>query len=189
MLAVSMLFTPLLLNAACHAQSISFQQAEQSVLQDSYTTKASQALQQASQLEAEAIKGLGLPRVDLNVRAYAFHNEMDVPLGAVKNNLEQSLSDGVNNQINEWQSANPNIGGLADPLKDGLNQTIHNGVGLIPDESQVVLDDQVIRPTVSVMMPLYTGGLTSSAKEAANIKAQRSQLNAKQQQDVQRYEL
>ncbi|WP_228147421.1 TolC family protein [Acinetobacter sp. ANC 3813] len=189
MLAVSMLFTPLLLNAACHAQSISFQQAEQSVLQDSYTTKASQALQQASQLEAEAIKGLGLPRVDLNVRAYAFHNEMDVPLGAVKNNLEQSLSDGVNNQINEWQSANPNIGGLADPLKDGLNQTIHNGVGLIPDESQVVLDDQVIRPTISVMMPLYTGGLTSSAKEAANIKAQRSQLNTKLQQDVQRYEL
>ncbi len=188
-LAVSMLFTPLLLSAACHAQSISFQQAEQSVLQDSYTTKANQALQQASQLEAEAVKGLGLPRVDLNVRAYAFHNELDIPLGAVKNNLEQSLSDGVNNKIDEWQNANPNIGGLADPLRDGLNQTIHNGVGLIPDESQVVLDDQVIRPTVSVMMPLYTGGLTSSAKEAANIKAQRSQLNTKQQQDLQRYEM
>lgn len=39
------------------------------------------------------------------------------------------------------------------------------------------------------MMPLYTGGLTTSAKELANIKAQRSQLTSKQQQDVQRFEL
>lgn len=186
----SSIFTvSLLFSSLCLAQSISFQQAEQNVLQDSYSTKANQALQQASQLEAEAVKGLGLPRVDLNVRAYAFHNELDIPLGAVKSNLEQSLSNGVNSKIDEWQNSNPNLGGLADPLKEGLNQTIHDGVGLIPDEYQVALNDQVIRPTVSVMMPLYTGGLTSSAKEVANIKAQRTLLNTKQQQDVQRFEL
>lgn len=186
----SSIFTvSLLFSSLCLAQSISFQQAEQNVLQDSYSTKANQALQQASQLEAEAVKGLGLPRVDLNVRAYAFHNELDIPLGAVKSNLEQSLSNGVNSKIDEWQNSNPNLGGLADPLKEGLNQTIHDGVGLIPDEYQVALNDQVIRPTVSIMMPLYTGGLTSSAKEVANIKAQRSLLNTKQQQDVQRFEL
>jgi len=166
------------------AESISYMQAEQTILKDSYTTQANQALQQASQLEAEAIQGLGLPRVDLNVRAYAFHNEVDLPLGALKNNLEQSLSNGVNNKIDEL-----NLGGFADPLKEGLKQPIHDGVGLIPDESTVTLDDQVIRPTVSVIMPLYTGGLTSSAKEIAHIKAQRSQLNSKQQQDVQRFEL
>ncbi len=186
----SSIFTvSLLFSSLCLAQSISFQQAEQNVLQDSYSTKANQALQRASQLEAEAVKGLGLPRVDLNVRAYAFHNELDIPLGAVKSNLEQSLSNGVNSKIDEWQNSNPNLGGLADPLKEGLNQTIHDGVGLIPDEYQVALNDQVIRPTVSIMMPLYTGGLTSSAKEVANIKAQRSLLNTKQQQDVQRFEL
>ncbi len=179
----------LLCSSVCLAQSISFQQAEQNLLQDSYTTKANQALQQASQLESEAVKGLGLPRVDLNVRAYAFHNELEVPLGALKNNLEQTLSDGVNNKIDEWQASNPNLGGLADPLKNDLNQAIHNGVGLIPDSSQVDLNDQVVRPTISMMMPLYTGGLTSSAKEAARLKAQRSQLNTKQQQDVQRFEL
>ncbi|RZJ23986.1 MAG: TolC family protein [Acinetobacter sp.] len=166
------------------AESISYVQAEQTILKDSYTTQANQALQQASQLEAEAIQGLGLPRVDLNVRAYAFHNEVDLPLGALKNNLEQSLSNGVNNKIDEL-----NLGGFADPLKEGLKQPIQDGVELIPDESTVTLDDQVIRPTVSLIMPLYSGGLTSSAKEIAQIKAQRSQLNSKQQQDVQRFEL
>ena len=171
------------------AQSISYAQAEQSVLNDSYSTQANQALQQASQLEAEAAKGLGLPRVDLNVRAYAFHNEVDIPLDSFKNNLEQTLSNGVNSQIDQWQNSNPNIGSLADPLRNGVNQTIHSGVGLFPDSANVVLEDQVIRPTVSILMPLYTGGLTSSAKEVANIKAQRSQLNTQQQQDIQRFEM
>lgn len=167
------------------AQSISYAQAEQSILKDSYSTQANQALQQASQLEAEAVKGLGLPRVDLNVRAYAFHNEADIPLDSFKNNLEQTLSQGINDRVNQQNL--PSI--IADPLKEGLNQTIHSGIGLFPDSANVILEDQVIRPTVSVLMPLYTGGLTSSAKEVASIKAQRSQLNTQQQQDLQRFEL
>lgn len=167
------------------ADSISYMQAEQAILKDAYSTQASQALQQASQLEAEAVKGLGLPRIDLNVRAYAFHNEVDIPLDSFKNNLEQTLSQGINDRIDQVNLP-PNI---SDPLKQGLNQTIHSGIGLFPDSSNVVLEDQVIRPTVSILMPLYTGGLTSSAKEVANIKAQRSQLNSKQQQDLQRFEI
>lgn len=167
------------------AQNISYAQAEQSVLTDSYSTQANLALQQASKLEAEAVKGLGLPRVDLNVRAYAFHNEVDIPLDSFKNNLEQTLSQGINDRINQENLPS----GIADPLKQGLNQTIHSGVGLFPDLANVILEDQVIRPTVSVLMPLYTGGLTSSAKEVASIKAQRSQLNTQQQQDIQRFEL
>ncbi|MDK1683946.1 TolC family protein [Acinetobacter terrestris] len=167
------------------AQSISYAQAEQSVLNDSYSTQANQALQQAAKLEAEAAKGLGLPRVDLNIRAYAFHNEVDIPLDSFKNNLEQTLAQGINDRVNQQNLPS----GIADPLKEGLNQTIHSGVGLFPDSANVILEDQVIRPTVSVLMPLYTGGLTSSAKEVANIKAQRSQLNTQQQQDIQRFEL
>ena len=167
------------------AQNIGYAQAEQSVLTDSYSTQANLALQQASKLEAEAVKGLGLPRVDLNVRAYAFHNEVDIPLDSFKNNLEQTLSQGINDRINQENLPS----GIADPLKQGLNQTIHSGVGLFPDSANVILEDQVIRPTVSVLMPLYTGGMTSSAKEVASIKAQRSQLNTQQQQDIQRFEL
>jgi outer membrane protein TolC len=38
-------------------------------------------------------------------------------------------------------------------------------------------------------MPLYTGGLISSAKELANLQAQKSKLNSKQQQDLQKLEI
>ncbi|MFC3505960.1 TolC family protein [Acinetobacter pseudolwoffii] len=168
-----------------YAQTLSFQDAEKQLLQSSYSSQAYQSLEQASKLEAEAVKGLGLPRVDLNVRAYAFHNELDIPLDALKNNLEQSLTNGLNNKIDEFNLAE----NIANPLKEGLQQPIHDGVGLIPDTSKVVLEDQVIRPTVSMMMPLYTGGLTHSAKEIANLQVGRSQLSNQQQQDTQRFEL
>ena len=174
-----------------YAQSISFQDAEQQLLQRSYSSQAFQSLEQASKLEAEAVKGIGLPRVDLNIRAYAFHSEVDIPLKQFKNNLENSLSQGVNGRLNEWEASNgvDLPAGITDPLREGLNNTIHSGVGLIPDTSNVVLEDQVIRPTVSVMMPLYTGGLTRSAKEIANIQSGRSKLSNQQQQDTQRFEL
>ncbi|WP_180012785.1 TolC family protein [Acinetobacter sp. YH16031] len=174
-----------------YAQSISFQDAERQLLQRSYSSQAFQSLEQASKLEAEAVKGIGLPRVDLNVRAYAFHSEVDIPLKQFKNNLENSLSQGVNGRLNEWEASNgvDLPAGITDPLREELNNTIHSGVGLIPDTSNVVLEDQVIRPTVSVMMPLYTGGLTRSAKEIANIQSGRSELSNQQQQDTQRFEL
>ncbi|WP_313482693.1 TolC family protein [Acinetobacter variabilis] len=174
-----------------YAQSISFKDAEQQLLQRSYSSQAFQSLEQASKLEAEAVKGIGLPRVDLNVRAYAFHSEVDIPLKQFKNNLENSLSQGVNGRLNEWEASNgvDLPAGITDPLREGLNNTIHSGVGLIPDTSNVVLEDQVTRPTVSVMMPLYTGGLTRSAKEIANIQSGRSELSNQQQQDTQRFEL
>lgn len=174
-----------------YAQSISFKDAEQQLLQRSYSSQAFQSLEQASKLEAEAVKGIGLPRVDLNVRAYAFHSEVDIPLKQFKNNLENSLSQGVNGRLNEWEASNgvDLPAGITDPLREGLNNTIHSGVGLIPDTSNVVLEDQVIRPTVSVIMPLYTGGLTRSAKEIANIQSGRSELSNQQQQDTQRFEL
>lgn len=173
----------------CYAQSISYSEAEQSILTQSYSTQAAQALQQSAQLQAEAVKGLGLPRVDLNVRAYAFHNEVDVPLNSLKNNLDNTLTQGVNNQIDQWQNNSGIPNGVTDTLKDGVGNVIDRGIGLIPNEATLNLDDQVVRPTVSVFMPIYTGGLTSSAKQMAQIQSERSVINNKQQQDLQRFEI
>ncbi|UOG16684.1 TolC family protein [Acinetobacter sp. PK01] len=179
----------MLFHTPSYAKSISYIEAEQNILTQSYSTRAAQALQQSAQLQAEAVKGLGLPRIDLNVRAYAFHNEVDVPLNSLKNNLDNTLTQGVDNQIDQWQNNSGIPSGITDPLKDGVGQVIDRGVGLIPNEATVNLDDQVVRPTVSVFMPLYTGGLTSSAKQMAQIQSERSVINNKQQQDLQRFEI
>lgn len=175
LLAITILY-----NTATCAQTLSYIQAEQYILHNSYSTQASQALQQASQLEATALKGLGLPRVDLNVRAYSYHQELEVPLGGIKNNLEQTLRNNV-----QWLGGNSNTA----VIKDEIGQSIQDGVGLIPNAYQLNLDNQVVQPTISMMIPLYTGGLISSTKEMAQINADRQQLNDQQQQDLQRFEL
>lgn len=186
---LTLLSITLLSSMFAQAQSLSFQDAERQLLQSSYSSQAYNNLEQAAKLEAEASKGLGLPRIDLNVRAYAFHSEVDIPLQQFKNHLESSLSQGINGQISQWESSSGLSSGSIDPLRSGINNTIHSGIGLIPDTANVVLEDQVIRPTVSVMMPLYTGGLTSSAKDVVKIQSSRSQLNNQEQQDLQRFEL
>lgn len=172
-----------------HAENISYAQAEQFLLENSYTTQTNNALNQASKLQAEAVKNIGLPRIDLNVRAYKFHTETDISLNSVKNNLEHTLSQGVSERVDQWQTEQNIPSDITDPLKQGLTQGIHSGIGLIPDTANVILEDEVIRPTVSVMMPLYTGGLTTTTKHIANLKAERSQVDAKQQQDMQRFEI
>lgn len=86
---IGFITTFLLYTGTGFAQTFSYEQAEQYILQNSYSSQASMALQQASQLEAEATKGLGLPRIDLNVRAYTFHNEIDLPLKSVKITLNK----------------------------------------------------------------------------------------------------
>lgn len=58
---IGFITTFLLYTGTGFAQTFSYEQAEQYILQNSYSSQASMALQQASQLEAEAAKGLGLP--------------------------------------------------------------------------------------------------------------------------------
>ncbi|MFT4019891.1 MAG: TolC family protein [Acinetobacter sp.] len=175
--------------ANAFADDVSYAQAEQHILQSSYTTQASTALQHASEANQKAVQYLGMPRVDLNVRAYKFHTETDIPLQGIKQNLEQTISQSVNDRIS---SIGGDLGLSQDQtsqINTGVNQTIHNGVSTIPDTADVSFSDQTIRSTVSVIVPMYTGGSITSTKNLSHLQAQRSQLNNQQQQDIQRFEV
>lgn len=173
--------------AQVQAQNFSYAQAEQQIIENSYTTQANQALQSSAKLDAEAVKGLGLPRIDFNVRAYKFHSEADVPLNSFKQGIENALNEKLDNQLNEWQNViPPNIIG---DVESGMNGVIHDGVNMVPNYANLTLQDEQIRSSISMVMPLYTGGLLKSTKQIAAIQSQRSELNTEQQQDVQRFEM
>ena len=173
--------------AQVQAPSYSYVQAEQQVLENSYTSQANQALQSSAKLDAEAVKGLGLPRIDLNVRAYKFHSEVDVPLNSFKQGIENALNEKLDNQLNEWENViPPNIIG---DIENGVSGVIHDGVNMVPNYANLTLQDEQIRSSISMVMPLYTGGLLKSTKQIAAIQSQRSELNTEQQQDVQRFEM
>lgn len=130
---------------------------------------------------------MGLPRIDLNVRAYKFHSEVDVPLNSFKQGIENALNEKIDNQLNEWENViPPNIIG---DIENGVSGVIHDGVNMVPNYANLTLQDEQIRSSISMVMPLYTGGLLKSTKQIAAIQSQRSELNTEQQQDVQRFEM
>lgn len=174
------------LTTPLYAQTISYRQAEQIVLQDSVTTQANNALQQAATLQAEALKNLGLPVVDLNVRAFALHSKLDIPLDDLKNNLDSAIVDNIDSKINEW---NNNNNGILTGLENIIGTGVKDVIGLVPNEYSVSFNKQDVTPTVSFLMPVYTGGLISNTKEVAKINAERSKINTQQTQDIQRFEI
>lgn len=180
------IFAGLIAVQQLHAKNLSYAEAEQQYLDHSYSGMAHQALQQAAELEAQAVKNLGMPRVDLNVRAYAFQSKVDVPLDSFKNNIENSLTTSINQNVDQWPNLADDMKG---PIKEQLQHGVQSGLGLIPNNASLTIEDQTIRPTISVLMPLYTGGFTSTTKEMAQLKSTRSQLNSQQQENIQRYEL
>lgn len=176
------LFSPSLL-----AQTFSYSEAEQYVVENAYASQAQQALQQASQLEMEAVKNLGLPRIDLNARAYSFHSETSVPLESSKRRLENSLTRGFDDKLSQWENVLPPE--VIDQVGQGFDQTVNEGLNKVPNNLDVTVKDHDVRTSVSMVMPLYTGGKISSAKQIASIQAQRSNISEKQQQDSQRFEM
>ncbi len=84
-------------------------------------------------------------------------------LALFKQKLENDLSQGLNDKLSQWNNVIPS--NVLGQVQEGANQTIHDGINRFPDYANLTIEDQVVRPSISVVMPLYTGGLTSSAKK------------------------
>ncbi|GAB01881.1 TolC family protein [Acinetobacter sp. NBRC 100985] len=181
------LISSALFSTSLFAQTFSYSEAEQYVVENAYASQAQQALQQASQLEMEAVKHLGLPRIDLNATAYSFHSETSVPLESSKRRLENSLTRGFDDKLSQWENVLPPD--VIDQVGQGFDQVVSDGLNKVPNNVDVTIKDHDVRTSISMVMPIYTGGKITSAKQIATIQAQRSNISKKQQQDSQRFEM
>ncbi|ERP95040.1 transporter [Acinetobacter sp. COS3] len=181
------LISSALFSTSLFAQTFSYNEAEQYVVENAYASQAQQALQQASQLEMEAVKYLGLPRIDLNATAYSFHSETSVPLESSKRRLENSLTRGFDDKLSQWENVLPPD--VIDQVGQGFDQVVSDGLNKAPNNVDVTIKDHDVRTSISMVMPIYTGGKITSAKQIATIQAQRSNISEKQQQDSQRFEM
>ncbi|MEB3753463.1 TolC family protein [Acinetobacter sp. MD2(2019)] len=172
-----------------HTQELSYNDAENTVLKHSYSTQASAALQQAANLNADALKYLALPRVTFNAIGYSFRTESSIPLNSVKDSIKNSFSQGLTNQLSDVQSQL----GLSDEavkaINSGTQEAVGRGVNLIPNNVDVTVKDHGFTPSISMIMPLYTGGLIRTTQKIAQLQSGRSALNDQQQQNIQRFEV
>lgn len=152
------------------AENLTYNQAKQSILNNSYSVQANASLNDADQLNAEAVKYLGLPRIDLNGQAYSFETKTKVPLTTLKNNLTDGLTQRINNPV----------------VDDVIHQAVND---FIPNSADVTAKDHDTRASLSMIAPLYTGGLITSTKNIAQLQANRSKVGLSQQIDTQKFEI
>lgn len=172
-----------------YADVLTYDQAEAQYLDVSHGSKASAALQQAATYQAQAVKHLGLPRVDVNVRAYKLQAENDVPLDGIKRNLTDNIHDNIGKGIDQLQSDLGLPPVVAEGLEDSATQAVDKGISSIPDSREIRINKSGVSSSVSMNWPIYTGGIINSTQKIAQINADKASLGFEQQQDLDRLQL
>ena len=167
--------------------ALSFIDAEQLLQQTAYVLQASRANITAAQNEEEATAQLGLPIVSLDVSAIRYRTEVDIPLSELKNTSEIVANQAFQQSINNLPVPLPDsVSGL---LSNRFNGAVSGIVNQIPDSTNVVIKDKLFRPTISALLPLYTGGLIDAAQSIAHIRTQKAQIGYDQVKDQQTLKL
>ena len=169
------------------ATVLSFAQAEALLQQDAYVVQASRANVSATQNEAESAALLWRPVISLSANAIKYRTEVDIPLNNIKASSENAANQAFQQSLNSLPLP------LPDPVNNFLSNQFSGAVsGLIdqiPDSRNVVVNDKLFRPTISAVMPLYTGGTIKAAQHIAQIRAQKAQIGYEQTRDQQTLKL
>ncbi len=169
------------------APIFSFMQAEQLLQQDAYVVQASRANMIATRNEAESAALLGRPVISLSANAIKYRTEVDIPLNNIKANSENAANQAFQQSLNSLPVP------LPDPVNNFLSNQFSGAVsGLIdqiPNSRNVVVNDKLFRPTISAVMPLYTGGTIEAAQNIAQIRAQKAQIGYEQTREQQTLKL
>lgn len=154
----------------------SYQHAMQD-LQHSPAILSAQARHTASALQHQSLKHLGKPEIAVHVHAVHYQQHADVPLDGFNQHANarlQQLSLGLEHAT-QTQPASTTV----------ASNTLHR----LPHQASFDVRGTSIRPSLSVSMPIYTGGLIAASKNVAKLKEQRDSLGLAQETSLAQFEL
>lgn len=158
----------------------SYQDVQQLLLNNSPAIMAAHSLEKSNQLQSEALKHLGLPKVSLNVNAISYHQRADISLDKLKQSTKEHLNEHANQQLSQLN----NTLQLSPPVLDAISSSTHamidNAIHRMPNEANLNVRGNQITPSILVSMPIYTGGLIDASKHIAKLSAKRSELSTHQ---------
>lgn len=178
---------PALSNTNVSTGSLSFSQAEQFLKQNAYAVQASTANLAAAQNQAEANAQLWRPVISLDANAIKYRTEVDIPLSDVKATGENAANQAFAQSLNNLPVPLPD--NVSNFLSNRFSTAVSGLFDQIPNSSNVVINDKLFRPTISAVMPIYTGGSIQAAQNIAHLGYEKAQLNHQQVQDQQTLKL
>ncbi|MDM0047319.1 TolC family protein [Variovorax dokdonensis] len=161
----------LLLVAATGAQgqggaagaSYSFVAAQDRLSSTSSALTAARAGVDASQNSAQAVSGLNLPILSIDAQYFRYQKTLEVSLTAARNLVESS--------INGFLASLP-VTPTVPPAVSGL---VAGALKRIPDSLSTKVQQNIWRPTVTLLWPIYTGGMSGATQDAAQASARQAQ--------------
>lgn len=151
--------------AAQDGAALSFTAAQEQLLARSDSLAAARAGLRASQDQADAVRMLGTPSVFLDAQLLRYQKTIDIPLDPAKE-LVQSSVDGF---LASLPALLPNVpGGLLDAISNNVSQGLSSVLSGVPGAARLSTEQTLFRPTVAAVAPIYTGGLITATKAAAN---------------------
>lgn len=157
---------------------ISYQQAMQRLQDSSYALKAADANTRASAQQAQASSHLWSPIINLDARAIKYRTEVEVPLGNVKNAGENLANQAFGSAVDQLPVPLPDD--VASQIKDRFSSSLSGFLDRVPNSQNLVIEDSLFRPSISMVMPLYAGGSIQAAQNMAQLAYQKSLLNHEQ---------
>lgn len=163
----------------------------QNALQDLQNTPAilaAQANYDASALQYQSLKHLGKPDIFLNVHAVHYQQHADIPLDSLNNKVSSQLNEQANTHLKQIGQLGLDSTTQAQ-LQAGTQALVANTLNRLPNQASFDARGTTIRPSLSVAMPIYTGGLIDASKNVAKLKQQRDSFGLAQETSLAQFEL
>jgi len=161
----------LLLLAAVPAQAqvpgpertYTFGAAQDRVMATSSAMTAARAGVDASQSSASAVSGLNLPVLSIDAQYFRYQKTLEVSLSAARNLVESSIN-GFLASLPGAPAVPPALGGL-----------VSGALDRIPDSLSTTVRQNIWRPTLTLLWPIYTGGMSDATQDAAQAGARQAE--------------
>lgn len=144
-------------------RSYSFNAAQERLAATNSGLTAARAGLDASRSSADAVAGLNLPILSIDAQYFRYQKTIEISLAAGRNLVAQA--------INGFLASSP-IGQAVAPIISG---PVNNALGQIPDSVSGTINDNIWRPTLTLLWPIYTGGMSSATQDAAQAQTRQAE--------------
>jgi outer membrane protein TolC len=158
--------------------SLSFNEAEQVVQHRSYSIESAKANVSAARNQAQASSHLWTPIVTLDARAIKYRSDISVPLSNIKSASENAANQALQQGLSNAPVSIP--ADVANQITSSFSNSLSGLLDRLPNSSNFVIESSMFRPTVSAVMPIYSGGSITAAQNLAQLDWQKSELTLQQ---------
>ena len=135
----------------------------------------------AAESTAHALKALNRPLVSASVSAIVYQKSLSLDVSGQKDSFSNAAGEFLDGLPGEFP---PEFASIVEQVTGKVSQALPGLMSAIPDELNYTARQTVIRPNVTAVMPLYSGGAIPAIKRGAEAGAELARAKQAGAQDL-----